>query len=95
MTYDEKYKAPQAPHNVVIENRGKVSVSGVDDVESFDENEIIMSTSQGSLVLRGRGFRIDKLNVERGDVTVEGSVDSMEYINAAKAAGGFLSRLFR
>jgi sporulation protein YabP len=95
MTYDEKYKAPQATHNVVLENRSKVSVSGVDDVDSFDESEIVMATSQGSLVLRGRGLRIDKLNVDSGDVAVEGSVDSIEYMNSSKAAGGILSRLFR
>ncbi|MDR1217416.1 MAG: sporulation protein YabP [Oscillospiraceae bacterium] len=95
MIYDEKHKAPEAPHNVILENRRKAAVSGVDDVESFDENEISMSTSQGSLILRGHELRIEKLSLDSGDVTVEGVVDSFEYVNAAKPQGGLLSRLFR
>ena len=55
MAYEEKYKAAELPHNVIMEGRKKVSVSGVDDVESFDENEIIMSTSPGRPDRAGQG----------------------------------------
>jgi sporulation protein YabP len=95
VVYDEKAKTAQTPHNLILENRRKAAFTGVDDVESFDENEITMATSQGSLILRGHGLRIEKINLDSGDVTVEGTVDSMEYVNSAKNSGGVLSRLFR
>ena len=56
-------------HNIIMENRKKVSVSGVDDVESFNEEEIVLHTeNQGILILKGAGLHINKLNVDSGDV---------------------------
>lgn len=95
MAYEEKYKAAEAPHNVIMEGRRKISVSGVDDVESFDENEIVMGTSQGLLVLRGKDLRIEKLSLDSGDVIIEGVVDRLEYEDEVKTSEGFFSRLFR
>ncbi|MDR1589525.1 MAG: sporulation protein YabP [Oscillospiraceae bacterium] len=95
MIYDEKYKAAETPHNVILESRRRISVTGVDDVESFDENEIVMSTSQGSLVLRGHGLRIEKLSLGSGEVAVEGTADGIEYVSPAKSPGSILSRLFK
>ena len=95
MPYEEKQAhAPQ--HNVIIEARSRIAVTGVTDVESFDENEIIMATSMGVLFLRGTALRIDKLSLDTGDVTIEGNVDKFEYEDNARAPQGSLfSRLFR
>ena len=84
-------------HNLIIEGRERAAVSGVTDVESFDENEIIMATSMGVLFLRGSGLRIDKLSLDTGDVTIEGTINKFEYEDETRApsSGGFLSRLFR
>ena len=100
MAYDDKYdkyRAVEPPHNVIMEGRKRLSVSGVDDVESFDENEIIMSTSQGVLFVRGKDLRIEKLSIDSGDVILEGEIDKLEYEDAVKPAGGggFFARLFK
>ena len=95
MAYEEKYKPAELPHNVIMENRKKVSVSGVDDVESFDENEIVMSTSQGVLIVRGRDLRIEKLSLDSGDVVMVGEIDKLEYEDDVKVTGGLFSRLFK
>jgi len=96
MPYEEKMAA-LPPHNLIIEGRSRIAVSGVTDVESFDEHEIIMATSMGVLFLRGSGLRIDKLSLDTGDVTIEGTVDKFEYEDDAHIApgGGFFARLFR
>lgn len=95
MAYEEKHRVVEIPHNVIMEGRKKVSVTGVDDVESFDENEIVMSTSQGILLVRGRELRIEKLSLDSGDVVMVGAVDKLEYEDDTKVTGGFFSRLFK
>ena len=57
MTYEEKYRlAPEQPHSVILEQRGKLSATGVSDVESFDENEIALRTGEGRLIIREDAF---------------------------------------
>ncbi len=96
MAYEERFKTVELPHNVIMEGRKKLSVSGVDDVESFDENEVVMSTSQGILIVRGSGLRVEKLSLDSGDVVLEGELDKLEYEDDIKTQGGGLfSRLFK
>lgn len=94
MAYDNQ-TGVRAPHRVVLEERGALSVSGVEEVERFDENEIVMSTSRGTLTVRGENLHIEKLSLDGGDLKVEGSVDSLTYEDAGGERGGFLARLFR
>ena len=85
-------------HNVILENRKKISVSGVDDVESFNEEEIILHTQdQGVLVVKGGGLHINKLNVDSGDVNITGEINSMEYLAVSlKSKGsGFFGKMFK
>ena len=85
-----------APHHVVIEERKSLSVSGVEDVERFDENTIVMSTSTGTMVVTGENLHIEKLSLDGGDLKVEGDIDSVSYEDDGPAAkGGFLARLLR
>ena len=85
-----------APHHVVIEERKSLSVSGVEDVERFDENTIVLSTSKGAMVVSGENLHIEKLSLDGGDLKVEGDIDSVSYEDDGPAArGGFLSRLLR
>lgn len=95
MAYEEKYKTAELPHNVIMEGRHRVSVSGVEDVESFDEAEVIMLTTQGTLFVRGAELRIEKLSLDSGDVVLEGSVDRIEYEDDIKPGGGFFGKLFK
>jgi len=79
-----------APHHIMLEERSSLTVSGVNDVERFDENEIVMSTSRGNLVVTGENLHIEKLSLDGGDLRVEGEVDSLSYEEDGKSRGGGL-----
>lgn len=83
-----------APHHIMMEERSSLTVSGVSDVERFDENEIVMSTSKGTLVVTGENLHIEKLSLDGGDLKVEGAVDALSYEDDRGGRGGLLSRLF-
>jgi sporulation protein YabP len=85
---------PGSPHNVIMQNRSKLSVSGVEDVENFDDREIVMYTSRGKLTVHGAGLHIARLSVEDGDLTVEGEVDTLQYSAENAPRGGLFSKLF-
>ncbi|SMC54734.1 sporulation protein YabP [Papillibacter cinnamivorans] len=95
MAYEEKIQRNGLVHHIVMEGREHLSVSGVEDVESFDETGIVMITSQGTLVVRGNELRIGKLNLEGGELSVEGTIDSLTYEEDLRERGGLFSRLFR
>lgn len=96
MAYDKEYsKRDSLPHNLIIEGRASVSVSGVEDVESFDEAEIVLFTSAGMLIVRGRDLHIEKLSLDGGELIINGQVDSVQYEDATPAKGSFWSRLLR
>lgn len=83
-------------HNIIMESRHKLSVSGVNDVESFNEEEIVLHTDMGALIIKGAQLHINKLSVEIGEVSMEGNIDSMEYSDKRTNKGaGLLSRMFR
>ena len=78
-----------------LEERERLSISGVEEVESFDENTIIMTTVKGTLVVRGEDLHIEKLSLDGGDLRVEGVVDSLSYEDDSRERGGFFARLLR
>ncbi len=80
-------------HHLILEDRKKLTVSGVEEVESFDENTIVMDTAQGVLVVRGEELHIEKLSLDGGDLKVEGMIESLIYEESRRGKGGFLSRL--
>lgn len=82
------------PHKLTLENRGNLVVTGVQDVESFDEQTVVLITDQGALVVRGSGLHLRSLSLEGGGVTVEGTVDALSYEHKP-TPGGFFSRLLR
>ena len=95
MAYDNQ-TGVRAPHRVVLEERGALSVSGVEEVERFDENEIVMSTSRGTLTVRGENLHIEKLSLDGGDLKVEGDIDALTYEESRRErSGGLLARLLR
>lgn len=95
MAYEEKRTIQDAPHNVVMEGRRKLAVSGVNDVESFNEDEVVMASSQWALIVRGADLHMEKLSVDSGDVIITGRIDALEYEDGAPASEGFFSRLFK
>ena len=83
-------------HNIIMENRSKINISGVEDVDSFDEQTVVLFTNAGLLTLKGRDFHINKLNVDSGEVVVEGDVESLTYSdNVGRETGGFFSKMFK
>ena len=94
MSYDDKIRPPARANNIIMEGRAKLMVSGVEDVESFDENEIIMLTTQGSLIIRGSGLRVEKLSVDTGDICILGLFSELCYEEVA-VSGSLWSRLFK
>ena len=95
MGYEDKKPRPQAPHHVILEDRTSLSVSGVEEVESFDEGSVVMYTAKGTLVVRGEGLHIEKLSLDGGDLMVEGTIDSLSYEDEGGEKLGLLARLFR
>ena len=75
-----------------LENRNKLTVSGVSEVESFDENAIVLETSQGMLVIRGEALHLKSLSPKDAAVVITGTVHSLVYEELRKK-GGFLHRL--
>ena len=81
-------------HDAVIEGRQKVTMTGIHDVESFDEETILAKSDCGDITIKGKSLKISRLSVETGDMAVEGEIDSLVY-SEGRPAGSFLSRLFR
>jgi len=92
MAYETKQNVP---HNVIMEGRERLSVSGVEDVESFDEGTIVVYTNKGMLIVSGGELHIEKLSIDGGDLAVEGRIDSLRYEEETKEKGSLLSRLFK
>ncbi|WP_295585970.1 YabP/YqfC family sporulation protein [uncultured Oscillibacter sp.] len=84
---------PAAGHHLELEGREKLTVSGVEDVERFDETGIVMTTSAGTLVVTGDQLHIGKLSLEGGELHVEGRIDSISYEDGPQVQGGFFRRL--
>lgn len=82
-----------AAHQLMLEGRARLSVTGVENVERFDETGIVLVTVAGLLVIGGEELRIGKLSVDGGELFVEGRVDSLSYEDR-ESGGGLLRRLF-
>ena len=91
---DYNNSMPQAGHRLELIGRERLTVSGVEDVERFDETGIVMTTSVGTLVVTGEDLHIDKLSLDGGELHVDGRIDSVAYEEESPGRGGFLSRLF-
>ena len=89
------YNNPSAVgHRMELTGREHLTVSGVEDVERFDETGIVMSTSAGTLVVTGENLHIGKLSLDGGELHVDGRIDSVTYEDYGPSRGGFFSRLF-
>ncbi len=88
------FSAMPSVHRLELTGREHLVVSGVEDVDRFDENSIVMSTSAGTLVITGEELHIGKLSLDGGELHVDGRIDSVTYEDDAQSRGGFWSRLF-
>lgn len=74
MQEDKSFK-----HNIIMENREKVAVTGVLDVISFDEDVIVIETEMGILIIKGENLHVNSLNLEKGNMDIDGSVFCLNY----------------
>ena len=82
------------PNLVTLENREKLTLTGVNDVESFDEQCVVVYTDYGQLTIRGSGLNITKLSVESGDLAVDGNIFFLTYTEN-RPNENFFKKLFR
>ncbi len=85
-------------HKVTLSNRGAGTITGVNAVISFDPNEVLLETEQGVLLIKGSDLNVTRLTLEKGEVEVDGRVDSFTYSDlkpGLKGENGFFNRLFK
>lgn len=94
--YEEKRKS--GVHKVYLNARKTAVLSGVRDVLSFDAKEVYLETEQGILLIRGDELHVNRLSLEKGEVDVDGRIDSFAYSDredTQKKATSFLGRMFQ
>ena len=84
-------------HKMIISNRQNASFLGISDVISFDETEVVLETTQGQLMIKGKGLHVNHLTLEKGEVDLTGNIDSLIYSDrmTGKGSESILGRLFR
>lgn len=82
-------------HGITLLNRNKMSVTGVTDVISFNDDRVDLKTGMGKLVIKGRELNINRLNTDSGNLDVTGEVRSMEYVSSKDNGAGLLGGLFK
>lgn len=94
----EEKKIQKPKHqNILLENRKKLIISGVLDVDSFNDEYVFIDTEMGFLMIRGHGLKIKKLSLENGECLVDGSISALEYTEEEKKdkRTPFWSKLFK
>jgi sporulation protein YabP len=93
---DKKVAKPKV-QNLILENRERLNISGVIDVESFNDESVVIDTELGMLVVRGVDLHINKLNIDSSELGIEGDIISCEYSDkdSRSKAGGFFARMFK
>lgn len=81
------------PHLLTLDNRTALTLTGVEDVPVFDEQNITVKLSDCSLVVKGSSLHISKLSLDSGDVAIDGQINSLQYLGSS--SGSLRSRLFR
>ncbi|MBR1854858.1 MAG: sporulation protein YabP [Lachnospiraceae bacterium] len=93
----EDLNAATRTHKLTMVNRKNSTLTGVNDVLSFDIHEILLETEQGMLMIKGDDLHVSRLTLDKGEVDVEGKIDSFTYsdvTNVAKKGESLLNRLF-
>ena len=94
---DRKMMNTNVIQNLVLENREKLSISGVLDVLSFDDQVVIVETELGLLTVKGDNLRINKLSIDTSEVVVEGEIYNLAYSenDLDKKSTGILGKIFK
>lgn len=85
-------------HTILMDERNKISLTGILDVFAFDEENIVTETELGMLTIRGGNLHVNKLNLEKGELEVDGELDSIAYSQPGgydKSKNSIFARLFK
>lgn len=93
MAYEQAPKPAAKSHSLSMENREKLSISGVEDVSGFDENLVVLRTSMGALTVRGEGLHIGRIDLDSGSLELSGKIQELCYDESA-SSHSLWSRLF-
>lgn len=91
----QKQEKDGVPHNIIIEGRSKMILSGILDVESFEEDNVALKTTGGNLTIRGNNMRMESYLSEVGDLVIYGNFYALVYLDDSVKKEGFISRIFR
>lgn len=92
---EEKKGSTVRPHTLSIDNRQRAVVGGVEAVDSFNEQTIVLVTSAGAMVIFGEQLHISKLNLEDGQLLIEGQIHALEYDDRARSGRQKFGKLFK
>lgn len=90
----EKGTIVKIPHQLILQDRNRLDLSGVSDVDSFDETVVTVYTSLGELTIKGKELHLMHLDLDSGGLSIEGKIDSLQY-SETPSRTGVVSRLFR
>jgi sporulation protein YabP len=98
MTIEERKQTnTNVVQNLILENRSKLSISGVLDVLSFDDQVVVIETELGLLNVKGEDLRINKLSIDTSEVIVEGDIYNLSYSDKTsdKKGGSLMGKIFK
>ncbi len=82
-------------HNITINERKNIIISGVKKIDSFDNEEFLLETTMGNIVIKGNELEIIKLDTYQGSVSIKGVIVSLSYVDGNKKEEGVFSKLFK
>ena len=77
-------KKPAAFHSLMLERQKGGTITGIREVISFDEKEILLHTEEGKLSIKGEGLHVKHLDLKSGQLSLEGKIDSLTYLGRKK-----------
>lgn len=86
-------KKSMGAHNLILEERGSLTVTGVEDIDSFDDQTVVIYTGLGELTVRGNQLHIERIDLQAGELELQ--VDALTYADQPAVRGGFFARIFR
>lgn len=94
MAYEMNGGQMLTEHRLELQGRQRLTVTGVEDVERFDEACVVMATCVGTLVVTGENLHIGKLSLDGGELHVDGQIDTVTYEDQIQRRTSMFSRFF-
>ena len=87
---------PTKPHSLTLQARSRAIITGVEDVDSFNDQMVVLLTTAGAMTLIGSQLHVSRLNLEAGELSIEGHIVALEYDERVKKTkASAIARLFK